>query len=222
MEKKFDRRLELVWNAQKMSRHAWAEWVESPEVRHLLWQGRETLKKTWEWDQKSPKSYPMNTYIALAELRDRVASPLSSPPATNISLPKPRIPRTLWQLISQGTVRNIWEDSHSGSFEQAIARATPTIHSEHQKSWKVFKGIVRAIETAYLVDYFGWELLPKPKVNILHKGLNEIAKAAGIGDQHEKGFAEFLDDLCPCGLKKHREAVRKGSSRSTRMRRPKE
>jgi hypothetical protein len=73
----------------------------------------------------------------------------------------------------------------------------------------------------YLVDYMGLEILQHPKVNILHKGLNEVAKTAGLGDQTERGFAEFLDDLCPCGLKKHREAVRKMSSRSIRMRRPK-
>jgi hypothetical protein len=61
----------------------------------------------------------------------------------------------------------------------------------------------------------------KAKGDILHRGLNEIAKAAGIEDQTEAGFAEFLDDLCPCGLKNHREAVRKLASRSTRMRRSK-
>jgi hypothetical protein len=100
--------------------------------------------------------------------------------------------------------------------------ATPTHYDTVRKSQKVFKAIIRAIETAYVIDYVSWQLLPRPKVNILHRGLNEIAKAAGIQDQTETGFAEFLDDLCPCGLKNHREAVRKLASRSTRMRRPKE
>jgi hypothetical protein len=63
------------------------------------------------------------------------------------------------------------------------------------------------------IEYWGWEILRRPKVNILHRGLGEIAKAAGLGEQTNKGFAEFLDDLCPCGLQRHDEAVRKLKSR---------
>jgi hypothetical protein len=221
MEKNFDRRLELVWNAQNMSRHAWAEWVESAEVRRLLWQGRERLKVAWGWDQKDPKGYPMNTYLALIEIENSLTNPLGASPRTRLST-KLKIPGTLWELISEKTVKAIWEDNHNRSFEEAIAQATPTHYDEVRKSQKVFKAIIRAIEKAYVVDYVSWQLLPRPKVNILHKGLNEIAKAAGIEDQTEAGFAEFLDDLCPCGLKNHREAVRKLASRSTRLRRPKE
>jgi hypothetical protein len=127
----------------------------------------------------------------------------------------------LAKLIPESLVRNIWEENHNGSYEHAIRRAAATNYEELDKSWRVFQGIIRAMETAYLVGYLGLEFLSKPKVNILHRGLDEIAKAAGIGDQTEKGFAQFLDDLCPCGLKRHREAVRKLSSRSVRIRRPK-
>jgi hypothetical protein len=203
-----------------MSRHAWAEWVESEEVRHLLWKSKDWLKQAWKYDQEDPKSYPINTYLALVEIESSLKNPQGPRPRTRLST-KVKIPRTLWELISERTVKAIWEDNHSGSFEEAIAQATPTHYDEVRKSQKVFKAIVRAIETAYVVDYVSWELLLRPKVNILHRGLNEIAKAAGVGDQTEAGFAEFLDDLCPCGLKNHREAVRKLSSRSTRMRRPK-
>ena len=204
-----------------MSRHLWAEWVESKEVRHLLWQAKEQLKVAWEYDQERPKMYPMNTYVALAEISNRLTNPAAACPPIRLALHKPRIPRTLWELISEEIVKAVWEDNHSGSFEQAIAQANPTDYTELRKSQKVFKGIIRAIETAYDLDYVSWQLLPRPKVNILRRRLNEIAKAAGIEDQKEVGFAEFLDDLCPCGLKNHREAVRKLASRSSRMRRPK-
>lgn len=203
-----------------MSRHAWAEWVESEEVRHFLWKSKDWLKQAWKYDQDDPNSYPMNTYLALAEIENILTKPRGPRPRTRLST-KVKIPRTLWELISERTVKAIWEDNHSGSFEEAIAQATPRHYDEVRKSQKVFRTIIRAIETAYDLDYVSWQILPRPKVKILHKGLNKIAKAAGIQDQTEAGFAEFLDDLCPCGLKNHREAVRKLASRSTRMRRPK-
>jgi hypothetical protein len=185
----------------------------------LLWKSVERLKVAWERDQEEPKSYPLNTSFALAEIQESVAN---RPRARSIKrVPLPKSPKSLAELISERTVKAIWEENHSGRFVEAIAQAAAFDYENPNRSWKAFQSIIRAIESAYLVDYVSLELLQRPKVNILHKGLDEIAKAAGIGDQTEKGFAEFLDDLCPCGLKRHREAVRKLSSRSTRMRRPK-
>ena len=202
-----------------MGRHAWAGWVESAEVRKLLWQSAERLEVAWKRDQKYPKSYPLNTSYVLAEIRQSVTRHMGA--RSTKFLPLPKTPKSLAELIPEKTVKAIWEENHRGTFEEAIAQAATADYKGSKKSWKIFQGIIRAIESAYLVDYWGLEFMAMPKVNILHKGLDEIAKAAGIGDQTEKGFAEYLDDLCPCGVKKHREAVRKLSSRSTRMRRPK-
>ena len=202
-----------------MSRHAWAGYLESPEVINLLWKSRERLKVAWKRDQEHPKSYPVNTSFALAEIRLGVTGQPAVRPVKHLRLPT--TPRRLTELVSERTVKAIWEENHSGRFEDAIAQAAATDRENPNRSWKIFQSIIRAIESAYLVDYVSLDLLQRPKVNILHTGLHEIAKAAGIGDQTEKGFAEFLDDLCPCGLKNHREAVRKLFSRSTRMHRPK-
>ena len=202
-----------------MGQHAWVGYLELPEIEPLLWQSVEPLKAAWKRDQKHPKAYPADTSYVLAEIQQRVTRRMGvRSPGRFLSL---KIPKTLSELVSEGTIKSIWEENHNGSFEEAIARAAASDYKNPNKSWKVFQGIIRAMETAYLVEYWGLEFMGMPKVNILHKGLDEIA-AAGIGDQMERGFAEFLDDLCPCGLKKHREAVRKLASRSARMRRPKE
>jgi hypothetical protein len=200
-----------------MGQHAWAGYLESPKVELLLWKCKTRLKLAWERDQEDPKSYPINASFALAEIRESVANRPRPHSIKRLQLPKP--PKSLADLISERTVKAIWEENHTGRFVEAIAQAAATDYENPKKSWKAFQSIIRAIESAYLVDYVGLELLQRPKVNILHIGLDEIAKAAGIGDQTEKGFAEFLDDLCPCGLKNHREAVRKLFSRSSRMRR---
>ena len=132
-----------------------------------------------------------------------------------------KTPKRLTELISEGIVKAVWEDNHSSRFEDAIMRAAPKRFEDADKSWKVFQQIIRAMETAYLAKYWGVEFLAKPKADIMHKSLDEIAKAAGLKDLTEKGFAEFLDDLCPCGLRNHGEAVRKLSGRSSQIRRPK-
>ena len=139
---------------------------------------------------------------------------------TTVRITKPKEPRSLAELVPEKLVKTIWEEHHSGTFRDAIRRAAG-VHRDEQKSWKAFQGIIRAMEVAYLVSYIGDELLPKPKVSILHRGLDRIAKAGGLEGQTEEGFAEFLDDLCPCGIRRHKEAVRKLWSRSSRNRRPK-
>ncbi len=204
-----------------MSQHRWEQWIEPEEVKKLLWKAKERLKTVWEWDRKDPKSYPVNTAYALAEIQER----LSKQPRERkirVRLPKPKwpkAPKSLAELVPEKLVKIIWEEHHSGTFRDAlrIAAGGP----EQEESWKAFQGIIRAMEIAYLVHFLGWEMLPRPKVSILHRGLDQIAKAAGLEGQTEEGFAEFLDDLCPCGIKRHKEAVRKLSSRSARIRRPK-
>jgi hypothetical protein len=202
-----------------MSLHAWEKWIESKETRKLLWQGKKRLKLAWLQDQKYPKSYPMNTWQALSEIQQNVSPPPIASKSATLPSPIYKKPRTLAELVPTASIKTIWEENHNGSFESAIIRAIPMGPNDQKKSWQAFQGIVRAIEIAYLVDYWGWELLPRPRVNILHRQLDKIAKAAGLGDQLDKGVAEFLDDLCPCGLRRHQESVRKSRSRSNRGRR---
>ncbi len=202
-----------------MSQHRWEGWIESKETVKLLREAKGWLKTAWEWDRKDPKSYPINTSYTLAEIQES----LSKQPReknTKVRITKPKEPRSLAELIPEKTVKAIWEQRHSGTFRNAIRRAAAVIEDEG-KSWKAFQGIIHAMEVAYLVSYIGDELSPKPKFSILHRGLDRIAKAAGLEGQTQEGFAEFLDDLCPCGIRSHKEAVRKLSSRSARMRRPK-
>lgn len=118
------------------------------------------------------------------------------------------------ELVPESLVKSVWEDQHAGRFEWAIRQASGADLDDPHQCWKVFQKILRAIEAAYYVERWGLELLPRPKINFLHRELLEIANAAGLSDLNERGLAEFLDDLCPCGLKSHREAFRKAMSRS--------
>ena len=132
-------------------------------------------------------------------------------------LPKPKLAESLAELVPEKTVKSVWELDHNTSFQNAIKEAAGASYPDVDQCFKTFQAILRAIETAYLVNTWGWEFLHKPKINILHKGLRDIADAAGIGlgkELTEKGFATFLDDLCPCGLKRHESALRRALHRS--------
>jgi hypothetical protein len=201
-----------------MSGHPWAGWIDSPETVSLVWAAKKRLDSAWKRDRKDPARYPVNTSYALAVIEEALAKKTPDV-TTKTDLPKWRKPRSLAELVPERFVKAIWEGYNSGTFKDAVARAAE--FDNVGKSWKTFRTIIRAIEAAYLAGFIGPEVLPRTKVNILHTGLDKIAKAAGLEDQTEKGFAGFLNDICPCGIRNHREAVRKLSSRSARVRRAK-
>jgi len=122
----------------------------------------------------------------------------------------------LADLAPERIVQRIWEDQHSGSFKDAVRLAAQLNSDNQEKPWKAFQGILHAMEGAYFVSFFGPEILPKPKINILHRGLKRFATAVGLESATQ--YAEFFDDLCPCGLKNHREAVRKMNERGKKRR----
>jgi hypothetical protein len=193
--------------------------MDDPETVSQLWEAKSSLATTWKYDCESPKLFPINTSFAVTEVLGRLRS--KAPKITKRKLARWKTPKTLAGLLPEESVKSIWEDFNIGSFEETIKLASQVRVSNIQESQMAFRTILRAIETTYLVSYLGVEMLARPKVNILHSGLDKIAKAAGLFEgQTKKGFAGFLDDLCPCGLKNHAGAVRQLSRRSTRMRRP--
>ncbi len=202
-----------------MSEHRWAKWIESPEIVSFLCRAKEQLRIDWERDKKY-KRYPMDTAYRLAYLRGELRRNASG--KHPVKQPRKRLfiartPRTLSELVPERFVRSIWEDQHSGSFDDAIRVAAEMRHDNQGRPWKVFRGILKAMEDAYHVVFFGPEIMSMPKVSLLHRGLKHLAMEAGLKDQTRDGLAEFLDDICPCGLRSHREAVRKLESRAKRF-----
>jgi hypothetical protein len=206
-----------------MRQHRWEKLVDDPEHKEILWQGKKYLQTAWTRDQKDPRSYPINTSWTIVHIQAQ----LENRPLTTMSGPiRPRKePRGLRDLLPEKTMERLWGDHHSETYQDGIRAAVPgkfesseTWSTEIRRSWKAFQKLLRIMEQAWLLEYMGWEFLRKPKVNILHIGLHEISKAAGLRDQNLEGFAEFLDDLCPCGLREHKGAIRKLGMRSTAVR----
>jgi hypothetical protein len=201
-----------------MSRHPWEELIEFESHRQLLWQSKSQLEIAWKRDKMFGNQYPINTHHVIAELKRKLSKRRPGGQVWRMLIHK--APNRLAELVPEKLIKSVWQNQHEGSFLSAIRRAADggTVNDPKQ-GWKAFQEIIRAVETAYLVGQLGFEFLPRPKVSILHRGLDQVERTADLG-LTEEGFAGFLDDLCPCGRRNHGGAVRKLSSRSKAMQRP--
>jgi hypothetical protein len=168
------------------------------------------LKWAWQEDCKHPKSYPVNTAYAFVEIDREIADPNRKP--KRVKLPRPRIPKTLLELVDERAIKVIYEDQNTGSYEEAIKEAYGFSGS---RAWRK---IWRAIDAAYFVR-FGDEHAPKPRVHFLHRRLLELANSEPLTGLTLVGLLGFLDDLCPCGEKHKPDAIRKLHDRFANSRR---
>jgi len=121
-------------------------------------------------------------------------------------LPKPPPPPTsLSELLDENVIKSLYEDQNNGSYEDALKIAW----GNDKKAYRTFRKLLRAMESAYEISSYGWQAIPKPKVQFLHRNLLDIAALAELNELTHQGLAEFLDDVCPCGERHSAEAIRK-------------
>jgi hypothetical protein len=200
---------------------AWETWVDSQSdtAKQILWAAKKSLKQAWKEDLKDPKSYPLYTANVLEQIRQELEAKKSG--RSSARMPDPKRVKRLSDLFPEKTVRMIWKDHHTETFDKALRKATKIDLTDIsvKESWKSFKAIQRAMEIAYSVTFYGQGVLPRPRNNILHRGLSEIASLDVLKGLKTEAFVEFLDDLCPCRLKNHKGAARKMEYRSPSLRR---
>lgn len=193
--------------------------MEPKEARPLLWEAKRLLKIAWQYDRAVSPDYPLNVSAAFEKIEAALLEVVSpGGRATSAFPPKVKSPKSLNELVPENRVASLWEERHSGSYRDALRQSADVDLRNTDKSWKAFRGILKALEAAYKVRYWGIESLPQPKINVAHAGLSRIARLVGLQGQTVAGFSEFLDDLCPCGLHDHTGAVRKLWGRVRRAR----
>jgi len=188
------------------SRHRWKLSLDLPN-RHTLEEFAETLAWAWKRDMRAPKSYPMNTEYAFSRIKKHIRESKSAgrphPKRQLLRMPPPPPPpKCLLELVNEGTICAAYEDHNAGSYRDALKRAA-------RDDDTTFRKILNAIERAYLIDRFGLDAAPQPRIHFLHRNLLEIAGLLDLGDLKHEGILEFLDDLCPCGKKHRPDATRK-------------
>jgi hypothetical protein len=189
--------------------HRWKDWVDSRQLE-ILKEAAVVLRVAWRWDNRHPKSYPVNTDHALWETKVQLRN---QPIERQTGIPAYRRPKSVHDFINEGAVERLYEQQHSESYRDALFRASQGLGAGGFTAWKE---IVNCMIPAYLLDFAGEEALPKPRVNFLHRELLEIAETLEL--DHQEGLAEFLNDICPCEKEHNAEAIRKLRKRISRIR----
>ena len=146
-----------------MSTHVWEEWVERKEVLIFLREGKERLKWAWEVDRKGNYRFPINTDKACSEIQENV-SKKHRRKRRIMRLPKPKLAESLAELLlPEKTVKSVWELDHNTGLQNAIKEAAGASYPDVDQCFKTFQAILRAIETAYLVNTWGLGILAQAK-----------------------------------------------------------
>jgi hypothetical protein len=135
-------------------------------------------------------------------------------PSTGIKRSPP--PQTLSELVHDNIIRVAYEDQNEGSYKEALKQARAGFGKGH---W-VFRKILRAVETAYLIELHNFDNTPTPKVHFLHRKVLDIVNSEHVGGLKLEGIVEFFDDICPCGNVHKSDNVRKLMKRWARRRQP--
>jgi hypothetical protein len=118
--------------------------------------------------------------------------------------PSPPPPKSFCELVSEATIRAIYENQNEGSYKEALVKA-----STQYEGFSEWRKLLRAVDAAYMVAQYGFDAQPRPRVHFLHRRLLGMADSASLRDLTLEGLVEFFDDVCPCGRKHTQDAIRK-------------
>jgi hypothetical protein len=188
--------------------HRWKLSLNDEHLLRVLEEAARTLEWAWKTDMQDRKSYPANTDHALCGIKEQIKRRLDPPKMgqENSSIKPPLPPPTcLSELVSEGTIESVYEQQNDENYKDALKQAALW----NDGDLLVWRKIWRAIDAAYQIDRYGYQLAPKPRVHFLHRNLLEIANMTGIAELTHSGIVEFLDDTCPCGKTHKTDALRK-------------
>jgi len=186
------------------NQHRWKNWVKDDRSRGILEQAAEDLKWAWSVDKKYPESYPINTSHLLGEITEQLRHEPGERKPFKLPPPPPP-PQRFCDLVDDKTIGAVYEDQNDGSYRDALKRAALGFG----KGIPAWREIMRAVNSAYLIDCFGIEFVPKPRVHFLHRNLLALAESGPLRGMKLPGVLDFLDDICPCGKKHNQDAIRK-------------
>jgi hypothetical protein len=186
-----------------INRHRW-KWIDDQRARDLLEEAAGRLKRAWNTDKQSDR-YPINTWHQLAEIEKELENPPVESKSRKLPPPAPP-PQKLSDLVKERTLKAVYEDHNSGSYEEALKQAIGW-GPDSESAWR---GILRALNLAFFINRYGIENAPRPRVHLLHRRILEITKKIPqIAELNLEGIVELFDDICPCGAKHTSDAIRK-------------
>ncbi|MBZ5658009.1 MAG: hypothetical protein LAO56_22330 [Acidobacteriia bacterium] len=183
--------------------------VSRGNIKFLL-ESKAHIKQAWDWDDQGTKGFPMNTANLLYEIETKLKG---SRPRKRQSLePKKKLlgsivlkrATRLKDILSERTVEQVHEYLHEEPFREALGDLrSADIHS------RAVHRIKETIASALDADHYGYEALPKPRGNWLHRQLLGALRAPAPGKFSDSDMVKLFDYFCPCGSEHNREAMKK-------------
>jgi hypothetical protein len=187
---------------------AFVEWMlKSKSVSKknikLLLESKEQISQAWEWDDEGTKSFPMNTANLVYEIESKIKGlrPRNRRKGKGIVL---HTRTRLRDILPESTVQQVHEYLYEEPFVESLAELQSS-----DTSSQAFARIKDTILNALIAEYHGYEYLPKPRGNWLHRQILGILTTAAPGKFSDSDMAKLFDYFCPCGTKHNREAIKK-------------
>jgi hypothetical protein len=169
----------------------------------LLLESKELIRQAWGWDDHGTKSFPMNSGQLLYEIETSLkgSRPRKRHKEKGIVL---RQATRLRDILPEKTVEQVHEYLHEEPFREALAE----LYSPADRS-RAFNRIKDTINNALYAEHFGYEALPKPRGNWLHRQVLSALTVAAPGKFTDSEMVKLFDYFCPCGIEHNREAMKK-------------
>jgi hypothetical protein len=169
----------------------------------LLLESKNEIKQAWDWDDQGTKNFPINTANLIYEIEHKLKGwrPPKRRKGRGIVL---HTITSLRDILPEKTVLQVHEYLYEEPFKESLAE----LQSADRRS-QAFARIRETILNALTAEYAGYEYLPKPRGNWLHRQILGILTAAAPGKFGDSDMAKLFDYFCPCGTEHNREAIKK-------------
>lgn len=168
----------------------------------LLLELKNQIRQAWDWDDQGTKSFPMNSAHLFYEIETRLNGRRPSIRRKGKGIVV-KTPTQLRDILPERTVQQVHEYLHEEPFKEALAELRSDARSQ------AYERIRNTILNALRVEDIGYEVLPKPRGNWLHRQLLGVLAAAAPGKFSDSDMAKLFDYFCPCSTKHNREAIKK-------------
>jgi hypothetical protein len=176
----------------------------------LLLESRDDISHAWDRDDHGTKGFPMNTAHLLYEIEMTLKG--WRPRRRKPGIPYPKTPTRLLDILPESTVRQVHEYLHEEPFQEALAE----LHSADTQS-RALNRIKETVNSALYVERHGYETLPKPRGNWLHRQVLGVFTAVAPGNFSDSEMVKLFDYFCPCGTEHNRETMKKFRWRLARV-----
>jgi hypothetical protein len=179
--------------------------VSKGNVRFLL-DSSQRIKQAWDDDDRGAKSFPLQTAGTLYEIESAMKAPRPAKirkrnKRTGIRV---KVPTQLRDILPEQTVRQVHEYLHEEQFKDALL----AMRSDDSRV-SAYRRIEETLMRAFRVHDFGFESLPKPRGNWLHRKLLDVLTASTSEQFSDSEMAKLFDYFCPCGNAHSRETIKK-------------